>query len=80
MPAGIKDDDYIVILERKFDPNIPTNDKRLAEKLMLERLMAWLQSPTAFRLLYHYDRVWVWQRIGVPMDPEPAWPSGLLGQ
>lgn len=80
LPTGVSDVEYIVILERKFDPNIPTNDKRLAEKVMLERLIPWLQVQPAYRQRYHHDRVWVFQRIGRPTEPEPTWPEGLLGR
>ena len=80
LPTGISQVQYIAVLERFFDSSIPTNDKRLAEKVMLDRLIPWLQASTSYKQLYHYDRVYVFQRVGTPTEPEPVWPAGLLGQ
>ncbi len=80
LPNGVKSVHYIFILERQFDPTLNTNDKRLAEKVMLDRLTAWLDNSIAYRQLYHHDRVFLYQRIGDDPWPLPVWPDGLLGQ
>lgn len=80
LPSGVKQADYLVILQRQFPSDLKTNDKRLAEKVMLERLFDWLNRSSAYRQLYHVDRVYVWQRIGQDPRPLPSWPSNLLGQ
>ncbi len=80
LPNGITSVDYIVILARKFDPQLMTNDKRLAEKVMLDRLIPWLDGSPAYRQVYHDDRVYLYQRLGQEDRPLPSWPDGLLGQ
>ncbi len=80
LPSGVKQADYIVVLERQFPADLKTSDKRLAEKIMLERLQDWLASSSAYTKRYQVDRVWVWQRIGDEPRPLPAWPDHLLGQ
>jgi uncharacterized membrane protein len=80
LPSGASDTEYIMILQRNFGPDTKTNDKRWAEKTMLEELVAWLQRSPAAVSVYHDDRVWLFHRISAPTEPEPVWPAGLLGQ
>lgn len=80
LPAGAGNTDYIVILERKFDPTIPTNDKRLAERVMLDQLKAWIEASGSYERLFAHERVLVFKRNEVPSLPLPVWPTGLLGQ
>lgn len=80
LPNGIRRADYLMILERKFDPLIKTNDKRYAEQTMLIQFQDWLRDSPSYQELYHVDRVHVWRRLGVPAAVEPVWPEGLLGR
>lgn len=80
LPNKIKEVQYIIILQRFFDSTVATNDKRLVEKQMLDRLIPWLQASPAYRQLYHHDRVYLFQRLGSPAEAEPEWPAGLLGR
>lgn len=80
LPNGVTEVEYIAILERKFDPNISTNDKRRAEQVMIERLLAWMRGSPAFQELYGNGRVHLFRRIGRVTEAEPAWPAGLPGQ
>lgn len=81
LPNGLSEAEYYVILERKFDPAVRTNQKRLAEREMLESLKQWVSAqPDAFKTVYQYDRVLVIQRLGEPSLPIPDWPDELLGQ
>lgn len=80
LPSGLERADYIVILQRSFDPTVASNDKREAERVMLERAIAWMDSSPAYQQLYHSDRVYLYRRIGQETTPLPIWPPNLLGQ
>ncbi len=80
LPNGLRQVDYLLILERKFDPNIPTNDKRVAEQTMLKLLIDWVEVSPAYQRIYAFERVHLYQRIGQPTAPEPSWPDNLLGR
>ncbi len=81
LPTGAGTERFLLILQRSFDPAVRSNDKRYAERTMLEQLLAWVEAqPASFTVRYHVDRVWLIERIGTPTLPEPTWPDNLLGR
>lgn len=80
VPNGLQEVNYVVILQRNFDANTKTDGRRRSEKIMLEQLIPYLQSSTGYRQLYHADRVWLFQRVGEVVEPEPTWPENILGR
>lgn len=80
VPNGLRDVDYVFLLQRNFDANTKTDGRRRSEKIMLEQLIQYLQASSGYRQLYHVDRVWLFQRIGSVTEPEPEWPENILGR
>lgn len=82
LPTGALTERYVFILQRTYPADLTkTNDKRLAEKVMIEQLLEFVAAqPAAYAVRYNQDRVWLIERIGEPTLPEPVWPEPLLGR
>lgn len=80
VPNGLREVDYVFLLQRNFDANTKTDGRRRSEKVMLEQLIPYLQGSAGYRQLYQADRVWLFQRIGPVTEPEPVWPENILGR
>ncbi len=80
VPNGLREVEYVVLLQRNFDANTKTDGRRRSEKIMIEQLIPYLQQSAGYRQLYHADRVWLFQRMGPVTEPEPIWPANILGR
>ncbi len=80
VPNGIQHVDYIVILQRSFAATTRTDGKRVAERVMLEELLAWIDRSKAYERVYTADRFMIFRRIATPTEPEPVWPRPILGR
>jgi len=82
LPTGALTEQFLFILQRSYPADLSkTNDKRLAEKVMLDQLLEFVAAqPAAYVMRYHQGRVWLIERVGAPTEPEPIWPDHLLGR
>lgn len=80
VPNGLQQVEYVAILERKFGPNTKTDAHRRNERIMLEQLIPWLRDSRGYRQRYHAERVWLFERVGAVIEPEPVWPTNILGR